>query len=125
VPPTCDSVQLRLWTPDIPGKNSYWDDIQLFLKCYYPAYFGTQLVEGIGGVTFLEVDRATSIYSFQASPHLPEAELPNYEGCVGSKYTKGNSSTYILGFPLYYIQQSDANMFIHKIFDEVGITYQQ
>ncbi|MCD6330092.1 MAG: lamin tail domain-containing protein, partial [Candidatus Cloacimonetes bacterium] len=88
---------------------------------YFPEYFPPYTPLGaIGNVTFLELENGESIFTCIPSS-LPEHQI--FAGaCVGSKYRKEpgvTGNTYILGFPLYYIQLDDARLFINKVFDEI------
>ena len=94
---------------------------------YYPKYFPPNTYLGaIGGITFFDLYEGTPIFNF--IPKLSVSDPENYNGCIGSKYIKEEGKTgitYILGFPLYYILLDDAKLFINKVFDEVGINYQE
>jgi hypothetical protein len=111
-----DSLYINLHIYKWPNSN------------YFPEYFpATTYIGGaIGGITFFDLGSGTPI--FNCIPKSSVQNPQNYYGCVGSKYTKEpgvTGTTYILGFPLYYIQLDDAKRFINKVFDEVGISYQQ
>ncbi|MCD6101817.1 MAG: hypothetical protein J7J77_02040 [Candidatus Cloacimonetes bacterium] len=109
------------------------DTLHLNLKIYHIAldyYFPEcnthlQPLRAMGKITVLDIVEADPIFTCIPGPLFPNPET--YDGtCVGSKYTKEpgvTGKTYILGFPLYYIELDDAKAFIHKVFDEVGITY--
>ncbi|MCK4339037.1 MAG: hypothetical protein KAW87_03495, partial [Candidatus Cloacimonetes bacterium] len=105
-----------------------WSDLNPNFYNYFPEYFPYVLYLGaIGNITFLELGEAEPIFTCIADT-LPEHQI--YDGaCVGSKYTKQDDTgtiygtIYILGFPLYYIKLDDAKPFIHKVFDEVGVSW--
>jgi hypothetical protein len=123
VPTDCDSIELRLWTPEEVGKKAYWDNFSLKFGYWMPEYYGTTSYrkDGIGGITYFDLGEASPIYK---AVH----ESPNAEGYVGSKYAKPFANgkvgtTYILGFPLFYIQMDDAKTFIQNVCDDIGILY--
>lgn len=133
IPVLADSVQIRLYTPEIAGYRTYWDNVYIWLYSFsydYPEYFKkgstVSYCGGIGYVSFFSLQNmATPIFSAVVVDSL---YADNYNGVVASKYTKEEGETgtaYILGFPLYYIHLDNAKQFIHKVFDEVGISYQE
>ncbi len=98
-----------------------WSDLNPNLYNYFPEYFPFNSYLGaIGNITFLELENGEPIFTCIPSS-LPEHQI--FAGaCVGSKYRKEpgvTGNTYILGFPLYYIQLDDARLFINKVFDEI------
>ncbi len=79
----------------------------------------TSYIGKIGSITILDIDEATPIYNFNT-------DNPNYQGCVASKYTttidaNTTATTYILGFPLYYIEIEQAKQFIEQVLTELNI----
>ena len=93
---------------------------------FFPEYWLTTPLGAIGNITFLELGEAETIFTCIADT-LGEHQIYN-GACVGSKYMKEQGVTgtvYVLGFPLYYIQLDDAKLFIHKVFDEAGVSHSQ
>jgi len=91
----------------------------------FPQYLGSTPLGAIGSVTFLNIVNAEEIFTCIPGPNFPDPEP--YSGApVGSKYIKTpgvSGSVYILGFPLFYFQVDQVKLFLNKVFDEVGITY--
>jgi hypothetical protein len=121
IPTDCDSIELRLWTPDEVGTNSYWDNLSLKFGYWMPEYFGLNRFDGIGGITYFDLGEASPIYKVIH-------ESPNAQGYIASKYAKPFTNgkvgtTYILGFPLSYIKMDDAKNFIQNVCDDIGISY--
>ncbi len=104
-----DTLHLNLHICEWPNGN------------YFPEYFPPITYLGaIGNVTFLELENGEPIFTSVPSS-LPEHQI--FDGaCVGSKYIKEpgvTGITYVLGFPLYYIQLDDAVQFIDKVFADI------
>ena len=77
----------------------------------------TSIAGKIGAVTFLDIDGATSLFSFSTTDPYP------MNGCVVSKYTNPNtnSTAYIIGFPLYYIEPEQAKELMKAIIQDLPI----
>ncbi|MGC9337629.1 MAG: hypothetical protein ACP5EQ_05990, partial [Candidatus Cloacimonadia bacterium] len=122
IPTECDSIELRLWTSD-SGALTYWDNLSLKFGYWMPEYFGATAFRfnGIGGITYFDLGEATPIYQFIH-------DSPNAQGYIASKYAKPFANgkvgtTYILGFPLFYIQMDDAKNFIGQVCNDIGLSY--
>lgn len=124
IPTECDSIELRLWTSDSGAEAlTYWDNLSLKFGYWMPEYFGATAFRfnGIGGITYFDLGEATPIYqTIHASP--------NAQGYIASKYAKPFANgkvgtTYILGFPLFYIQMDDAKNFINQVCNDIGLSY--
>ncbi len=90
------------------------------VEYYFPAYFSSGPLGGIGNATFLTLSEATPIFKGIPKESVPNPD--NYDGCIASKYTKDpgtTGTTYILGFPLYYMKFIDAKVFMNNVIDEI------